>query len=41
MSGDEKDANQLISFGVNTGTDEKLDGLSLDDLNGKKIFIWC
>lgn len=29
----DNDANQLISFGGNTGTDEKLDGLSLDDLN--------
>ena len=29
------DSNQLISFGGNAGNDEKLDGLSLDDLNGK------
>ena len=35
----ENDANQLISFGGNTGTDEKLDGLSLDDLNGKQSII--
>ena len=30
------DDNQLICFGGNnTGTEEKLDGLTLDDLNGK------
>jgi len=30
---EESDSNQLISFGGNAGNDEKLDGLSLDDLN--------
>merc|ERR1711997_1181589 len=30
---EENDSNQLISFGGNAGNDEKLDGLSLDDLN--------
>jgi len=33
ISSEENDSNQLISFGVNSGLDEKLDGLSLDDLN--------
>ena len=33
----ENDDNQLICFGGNnTGTEEKLDGLTLDDLNGKQ-----
>ena len=35
----ENDDNQLICFGGNntnnTGTEEKLDGLTLDDFNGK------
>ena len=30
------DENQLICFGGGTGPDEKLDGLTLDDLNGTK-----
>ena len=34
---EESDSNQLISFGGNAGNDEKLDGLSLDDLNGKNV----
>ena len=34
---EENDSNQLISFGGNAGNDEKLDGLSLDDLNGKNV----
>jgi len=34
---EESDSNQLISFGGNVGNDEKLDGLSLDDLNGKNV----
>ena len=34
---EENDDNQLICFGGNTGTDEKLDGLTLDDLNGMQI----
>ena len=36
---EENDSNQLISFGGNAGNDEKLDGLSLDDLNGKNVTI--
>ena len=31
---EENDSNQLINFSGNAGLDEKLDGLSLDDLNG-------
>ena len=34
ISSEQNDSNQLISFGGNPGVDEKLDGLSLDDLNG-------
>merc|ERR1711994_538934 len=33
ISSEQNDSNQLISFGGNAGVDEKLDGLSLDDLN--------
>jgi len=33
ISSEQNDSNQLISFGVNSTLDEKLDGLSLDDLN--------
>jgi len=33
ISNEQNDSNQLISFGGNAGVDEKLDGLSLDDLN--------
>ena len=37
ITSNENDDNQLICFGGNnTGTEEKLDGLTLDDLNGKQ-----
>ena len=39
INSEENDSNQLISFGVNSTLDEKLDGLSLDDLNGRIEFI--
>ena len=39
INSEENDSNQLISFGVNSTLDEKLDGLSLDDLNGMNELI--
>ena len=40
VTSNENDDNQLICFGGNnTGTEEKLDGLTLDDLNGKQNII--